>query len=167
MIINDSFIKGEKHLFNFEPESESTKLFNCRITAANEFYRYLYERGTLKAKSFEWKEYSDIVYFALDTQQLDPEDIPTPEQIKDFELISENFLNGNPAACHGCGAVEMAWMMLTYRDNDGTVSRSCECELCKYETNDRLYEIREERRKKGTRSAVKMLWNGIEWEEES
>lgn len=159
-IICDTFIKGEKKIFGDDPSTP----FNQRILAINEMYGWLYNQGILKEVSFEFKDYSDCAYFALDATDLIPyrkvmEESDCKQALDAVSIIFDE----EYTPCRYSGAWEIGWMMNTYRDNCGVVGRSWECDMVKHLNNDGAREIEKVKEEKGVKEAVKALFTQYDW----
>lgn len=106
---------------------------NIRITAVNEMYGWLNQRGLLKSLSFVWQEFVGGVAFGMDVENL----LPYKEEmlhsgIKDAELAVREIFDEVYQPCRFCGAIDLSWPMLGYRDEYGCVSRSWEANLVRF-----------------------------------
>lgn len=160
-ILVDCYEKGEKHIWG----NDANEQFNKTIIAVNDMYGWLYNQGILKKASFCWKDYSDMTYFALDVDDLKP-------YLK--EMISSGVNNTSLAIryifhepftpCLYSGAIELGWTMMTYRDFDGTVSRSWECGIIQSLSSPAVLDVEKIRKEKGVKEAVKYAFEISEFE---
>lgn len=158
-IICDSYDKVEKHLFTFNPNSQNTKAFNEKILAVNDMYGWLYEQGILKRISFEFKDYSDVTYFAFDVEDLKPYRSQMERcGIKNAKLAVVHIFDIQYTPCFYSGAIELSWTMQTYRDNGGCAGRSWECELIRHLDNKSAFEIWKTKEEKGVKEAIKQAF---------
>lgn len=152
-IICDNYQKNGKHLFGEDPTTE----FNQKIVAINNMYGWLYEKGILEKRSFEFKDYSDITYFALDAQDLLPyRSAMEASGVEGAELATRHIFDVEYSPCLYSGAIELAWTMFSYRDFDGTVSRSWENELCRHMNSSAVLDVRKMKDERGVKEAVKL-----------
>ena len=106
---------------------------NKRVIMINNLYNWLYKAGILEKISFEYKDYDDATFFAFDAADLKPyinniansgiEDVMDALNVILFENIQPCVFSGTRQP--GCN-------MSTYRNNNGCVGRSHECELIQY-----------------------------------
>lgn len=151
-IIVDSYIKGEKQLWTAAPAEE----FNRKIVAVNDMYGWLYAQGILKKVSFEFKDYSDVSFFAVDVKELSPYRAAMEQSgVKNARLAVEHIFDVEYTPCLYSGAIELSWTMFSYRDFDGTVGRSWECELCRHLDAVGVTDVAEIKDEKGIKEAVK------------
>jgi GNAT superfamily N-acetyltransferase len=152
-IICDSYQKGDKHLFDDDPNTE----FNQKIMAVNNMYGWLYEKGILRKVSFEFKDYSDITFFAFDAKELLPyRKAMEASGIDGAKLATEHIFDAEYSLCKYSGAIELSWTMFTYRDFGGTISRSWETDLCRHLNSPAVLDIRKAREQQGIKEAVKL-----------
>ena len=151
-IINDYYKKNDN--LTFDKDFMSEKFYN-QIKAVREMYGHLYEKGILKKVSFEYKDEADGTAFAFDAEELEPY---RKEMLKsgtyNAELAVNYILDTEYTPCIYCGALELSWTMLTYRDNCGCVGRSWECGMCKTLHAEVLQKINKIKEEKGCKIAV-------------
>lgn len=164
-IICDSFDKERAPVWKFNEQSEKTIEFNRKIKAVNDMYAWLYEKGVLEKISFEFKDYSDSTYFAFDVKDLEPyrKDMENAG-FQDTTLAVRHIFDEKYSPCLYSGAIELTWPMITYRDFDGTVSRSWECGLCKHMSSIGVLDVEAVREKQGVKAAVKLAFELSEFE---
>ena len=154
-IICDCYAKKNKEIFG----TKESKEFDRRIVAVNKMYGWLYDRGILKNVSFAWKNYFDATVFAFDAQDLLPHRGEMERSgIEDAELAAKMIFDEPISKCLYSGAIELSWTMETYRDRNGVVSHSWECELIRMMDNSTILEVRQIKEKKGTKKAVKKMF---------
>lgn len=154
-ILCDQYDKGEKSIWDLDPDHPSTQEFNRKILAANRMYKWLYEQGILKSVSFEFKDYSNITYFALDTAELRPYRSQMENSgALDAGLAVHHIFDEKYTPCFYSGAFQIGWTMMTYRDTDGMVSQSWECGLVKQLQTSDVLEVLNIQRQKGVKAAV-------------
>jgi hypothetical protein len=154
-IICDTYCKDKAPMFGKDPSDS----FNQRIAAVNNMYGWLYKQGILKKISFEWRDYSDITFFALDVDSLKSyrkamENSGVPNAM----LALHHIFDEEYTPCLYSGAIELTWTMLTYRDFEGTVERSWECFIVRDLNSVAAIDIQLCREKEGTRAALKLAF---------
>lgn len=150
-VISDSYTKGEKQIWG----SDKTDEFNRRILAVNDMYGWLYQQGILRQVCFEWKDYSDITYFAFNAQKLAPYRTQMENSgLSDAALAVQYIFDEDRRPCLYSGAIELGWTMRTYRDFDGTVGKSWECDLVSHLDSPTVLEIEEIRERDGIQAAI-------------
>ncbi len=160
-IICDTYTKGDKHLWGDNPHDE----FNQRIDAVNRMYGWLYEKGILNDVSFEFKDYEDAVYFAVDAKDLEPyRKEMEAAQIEGAALATRHIFDQDYTPCTYSGAIELGWTMMSYRDVDGCVGRSWECGLVKGLNTEGIYTVAKVRDEYGPKAAVKALFAQFDWD---
>ena len=164
-ILYDTYIKGEKPIWDLDPDNPSNKEFNRKILAANQMYEWLYNQGILKQVSFEFKDYSDMTFFALDVNDL----APYREQMEscgilDAEIAVHHIFDEEYTPCLYSGAFQIGWTMMTYRDTDGTVSRSWECGLVKSLATYAADDVLEIKNKSSVKAAVSEAFELLKFE---
>lgn len=158
-IICDSFAKGKVTQWTLDADSPSTQAFNRKIKAVNNMFAWLYEKGILDKVAFEMKDYTDTTYFALDVKDLAPyREEMASSGLEEAELAIQHIFDEEYSPCMFSGAIELTWMMRTYRDFDGTVSRSWECDLCRHLNSSAVLDIEEVKENKGVKEAVKLAF---------
>ena len=160
-IICDCYEKGTKHIFG----KDINLPFNQKIVAVNNMYGWLYNEGILKKTSFEFKDYSDCAYFAFDVADLVVYRKAMEKSGVDGAMLAvQHIFDEKYSPCEYCGAITLAWMMQTYRDFDGTVSRGLECDLCNHLNSCAVLEVYEIKEEKGVKAAVKKAFEFSEFE---
>lgn len=159
-IISDMYVKEDKHIWGNDPNEE----FNKRILAVNEMYGWLYEKGILEKVSFEFRDYEDAAYFALDAKDL----MPLRRQMEasgcqNASLATRHIFDESYTPCTYSGAIELGWTMMSYRDVDGCVGRSWECGLVKNLDSEGIYEVARVRDESGVKAAVSALYAQFDW----
>lgn len=155
-IICDTYVKGEKHVWSSDKDNPSNQEFNRKILAVNEMYGWLYEKGILRDISFEFKDYSDVTFFALDVKDLEPYRVDMAASgLKDVDVALQHIFDEYYTPCEYSGAIELGWTMRGYRDVDGTVSRSWECGLVKGLNTGSAYDVLSALEEHGVKAAVK------------
>lgn len=158
-IICDSFVKDEVKLWDLEPESVNTKTFNRKILAVNNMYMWLYEQGILDKIAFEMKDYTNITYFAFDVKNLEPyRNAMENCGVEDAAIAVQHIFDEKYSPCLYSGAIELTWTMFSYRDIDGTVGRSWECELCRHLNAGAVLDVGDIKEKQGVKAAVKHVF---------
>ena len=154
------YVKEDKHIFGNDPNTD----FNQRILAVNDMYAWLYDNGILQKVSFEFKDYEDCAYFALDTKDLLPYRKEMEASRLDKAALAVRYIFDEPCTpCVYCGAIELGWTMSTYRSVDGCVGRSWECSLIQELNTKSIYDISDIRKEKGIKAAVKALYGKMDW----
>lgn len=162
-IISDTYVKGKKYIFGDDPNTE----FNKKIVAVNNMYSWLYEQGILEKAAFVYKDYSDVTYFAVDAKDLEPyRKEMEASNIDGAALAVPHIFDVYYTPCEYSGAIQLGWMMKTYRSVDGCVGSSWECDLIKNLNVDGIYKIYDIQREKGTKEAVKALFDEFNWEKD-
>ena len=158
-IICDSFEKGKVSQWTLDADSPSTQAFNRKIKAVNNMFAWLYEKGILDKIAFEMKDYVDVTYFALDAKDLAPyREEMVSSGLEDADLAVQHIFDEEYSPCMFSGAIELTWMMRTYRDFDGTVSRSWECDLCRHLNSSAVLDVEEVKESRGVKEAVKLAF---------
>lgn len=161
-VINDVYHKNESPQFGDDPATP----FNTRVRAVNDMYGYLYNKGILKKESFVSKDYSDALYFAINTKGLESyREEMINSGIENAELAVRHIFDEKYDVCVYCGAITLGWLMVTYRDTCGCVGKSWECSGCKHFENSAVSKVAEVRRAKGVMEAVKYEWSLFKWDD--
>ncbi len=131
---------------------------NDRIKTMHDFYSILYNSGMLKNIAFEYKEYDDVVYFALEVKKLGAF---FDANIDNEVVISaaSHFLIGSMAPCNMSGAIQPGAVMSTYRDNNGCVGRSHECTIVQQLDTQACGMIYDEKKRCGVKDAVSLAFS--------
>lgn len=159
-IITDTYAKGDKYLWGNDPNDE----FNQRITAVNNMYAWLYDQGILEKVSFEFKDYDDATFFALDAKDLAPyRGEMEASQAEGAAMAVRHIFDEDYTPCTYSGAIELGWTMMSYRDVDGCVGRSWECGLVKNLNTDGIYEVADVRDREGVKAAVQFAFSQLDW----
>lgn len=164
-IICDIYSKDNLRLWEHDVNSPSTREFNRRITAVNNMYAWLYEKGILENVSFKFKDYSDVTHFAFDTNDL----LAYREEMEksdaeDAALAVQHIFDVEYTPCKYSGAIELTWTMQTYREVDGCVGRSWENSLVQGLQYNAIADLPYISADKGTKEAVKVLFERCEFE---
>ena len=157
MVIVDCFhlplIKNVENGENISPVKENL---------VEDVYRMLYLKGVIRDLAFAIKEYDDMVYFAIDANNLYPyrEDIrwAVNNKEKADEIDQLIFIRNNPV-CKYSGATQLTAPMITYRKNGWNVGSSCEIELVSELATPYAEYIRNIRQEKGIRECIRELFN--------
>ena len=158
-IICDSYSKGEKNLFKFNPDSLDTQKFNQKIAAVNNMYGWLYDQGILQKVAFEIRDYSDVTYFAFDAKDLESyRDEMMQSGVQDADLAVAHIFDVDYQPCIYSGTIELSWTMRSYRDFDGTVGRSWECDLIRHLNSSAVLDVEAVKNEKGIKEAVKLMF---------
>lgn len=160
-ILCDSYVKSGKRTFGDDPNTE----FNRQILRINTAYGWLYDNGILEKASFAFKDYEDMTYFALNTDALAPyrkqlEESGLPDAAYCASMIFDRYIT----PCTYSGAIQLGWTMFSYRDVDGVVGRSWECDLIKALNTDGIYKVAGVMDKEGVTAAVQNLFSHFDWE---
>lgn len=159
-IILDYYDKDTKQLWDLDAESLDTRRFNEKILAVNNMYGWLYEQGVLREESFKFKDYSDMVYFALDVKDLERyREMMVNSGVKGAELAVHHIFDEAYSPCLYSGAIQLSWLMMTYRDFDGTVGRSWECGLIKGLNSPTVLDVERTKTEKGVKAATEMAFD--------
>lgn len=162
-IICDTYSKKEKQLFGDDPTSD----FNQKILAVNNLYGWLYDRGILEKVSFEFKDHPDWTCFAFDARDLFPYRAEMEESGVEGAVLAAHHIFDEPySSCLYSGAIELGWMMSTYRDVDGCVGRSWECDLIKGLNTEAIYDISKVKDERGVKEAVRAMFAFYDWPEQ-
>ena len=154
-IICDSYYKKEKHLWSIEPENPNNQQFNRRILAVNHLYEWLYNNGVLEKVSFWFRDYEDKVYFALDVEALLPyHKNMEHSKVTDAALAVHHIFDEKHRPCRYSGAIQLGWIMATYRDNGGCIGSSWECDLVKMLQTRTVQKVLDIQNKHGVKEAV-------------
>lgn len=159
-IISDCYWKGDKPLLGPDPNTE----FNQKISAVNALYGWLYEQGILEKVSFEFKDYSNVSYFALDAEDL----LPFREQmacsgVHNVQKAIYAIFDEPYKPCLYSGTIEPGWTIATYRDVDGSVGRSWETNLVQFLNTKGIYEVYDALITKGPKSAASTMFGLHSW----
>lgn len=155
-IICDSYVKGEKRTWDLDKDNPKNQEFNRKILAVNNMFGWLYQNGILQDVSFQIKDYSDITYFAFDAKDLEAHrDAMAASGIPDSDLALRHIFDEPYTPCLYSGAIELTWTMMGYRDFDGSVSRSWECDLVKHLSADAVLDVEQIKDKKGVKEAIR------------
>ena len=157
--IVDKYQKERVVLWDLELESAGTQEFNRKVLAVNNMYGWLYEKGILEKISFEFKDYSDVTYFAFDTKALFPfRKEMEQSSVEDAAHAVQHIFDEEYTPCKYCGAIQLSWPMASYRDVDGCVGRSWESRLVQALGNNDISDLPYIAVDKGTKEAVKVLF---------
>lgn len=155
-IICDTYVKGEKHIWSADKDDWSSQEFNQKILAVNEMYGWLYKKGILREIAFEFRDYPDAMFFALDVKDLEPyRQVMAESGLKDADVAVRHIFDEYYTPCEYSGAIELGWTMAGYRDVDGCVGRSWECGLLKGLDARAAHDVLRVQEEKGTKEAVK------------
>ena len=158
-VICDCYIKGDKHLWSNPNNNPDTAAFNRKIVAVNNMYGWLYEQGILEKVSFVFKDYLSECSFAFDAKDLEPYRAKMVQNgVPDAALAVQHIFDEPYAPCRYSGAIDLSWTMMSYRDFDGTVSRSWECDLAKHLNSDAVLDVEDVKNTSGVREAVKLMF---------
>jgi len=164
-IISDVYCKDEKGVWDLNPENPKNQEFNRKIVAVNDMYGWLYEKGILRNVSFEFKDYPESTYFALDVKDLEPYRSEMEKcGVKDAELAVHHIFDKEYTPCIYSGAIELGWTMLTYRDTGGCIGKSWETEFVKHLSGNAAHEIYVLQNEKGVKAAVSKAFEFAEFE---
>lgn len=159
-IISDSYIKGEKQIWGDDPKDA----FNQKILAVNNMYGWLYQQGILEKVSFVFKDYAEGTHFALNAKDLEPYRREMEEcGAESAALAVHHIFDEEYTPCVYSGAITLGWTMSTYRDVDGCVGRSWECDLIKCLNTEGIYDIANIRDEQGVKAAVVALYSQFDW----
>lgn len=159
-IICDIYIKKDKKIWGDDIQDE----FNQRILAVNNMYGWLYEKGILEKASFEFKDYEEASYFALDAKDLLLYRSEMEKSgVTGAALATRHIFDEPYTPCSYSGAIELSWTMSSYRSVDGCVDRSWECGLVKNLDTTGIYDVAEVRDAQGVRAAVHALFSQFNW----
>ena len=154
-IITDSYFKKDKPIWDLDIDSPRNQEFNRKILAVNDMYGWLYEKGILRDVSFEFKDYSDMSYFALDVKDLGPYRSEMEKSgLKDASLAVHHIFDEEYTPCQYSGAIQLGWTMNTYRDIDESVGSSWETGLIQHLNSSAVHKILDIQREKGVKAAV-------------
>jgi hypothetical protein len=128
-IICDCVSKNGPNLYG----NDITTPLNKRMIMINNLYLWLYKEGILEKISFEYKDYDDATFFAFDAADL----VPYVNNIVNSGIESAAdalnlILFDKIQPCVFSGTRQPGCRMTTYRNNNGCVGRSHECELIQY-----------------------------------
>lgn len=155
-IILDKYIKGKKQIWGEDPFEP----FNHRILSVNNMYGWLYEQGILREESFKFKDYSDMSYFALDVKDLEPfREQMLNSGVEGAELAVQHIFDEDYTPCLYSGAIQLSWTMLSYRDFDGTVSRSWECGMIQGLQSHTVLDVEQIKNEQGVKAAVEATFD--------
>lgn len=159
-IISDCYWKENKPLLGPDPNTE----YNQKISAINAMYGWLYAHGILEKVSFEFKDYSNVTYFALDAEDL----LPFREQMERSDVNNAQkavyaIFDEPYKPCLYSGTIEPGWPMDTYREVDGCVGRSWETNLIQHLKTKDIYKVYDVLKTKGPRSAASAMFGLHKW----
>ena len=133
------------------------------VTATRKMYGYLYEKGILEKISFLYR--IDIidgqtgVSFAFDAEDLKPyKDEMLNSGIENADVAVERLLKKEIKPCLYCGAIQLSWTMMCYRDTYGCVDKSWECSMVQVLDSGKAEEVSDTLENKTTKDAVHKLW---------
>jgi len=159
-VISDTYIKHNKKIWGDEPNTE----FNQKILAVNNMYGWLYQQGILEKVSFEFKDYAENTYFALDVKELEPYRNEMEScGLEGSALAVYHIFDKDYTPCVYSGAIELGWTMASYRNVDGCVGRSWECGLIKMLNTDGIYAVAKVRDEQGIKAAMHTLFSQFDW----
>lgn len=159
-IIMDSFIKQNKRIYG----EDKDHVFNQRILAVNQMYGWLYNQGILEKVAFAYQDCPKEVVFAIDAKDLEPYRRNMEEsRVPDAALAVQHLLDEPYTPCVYSGAIQMGWLMDSYRDVDGIVGRSWECDLVKFLNEKAVNEIAGVRENEGVKAAVQKTFSYYDW----
>lgn len=174
-IIIDTFFKKKTPCWNeTNPKNQKDASdFNRRIQAVNRMYGWLEEKGILKEIAFRYTQLLengeiDTIDFAVDVNKLLPyREAMEQSRIEDANIAVYAIFDADISPCRFCGGIELTWVMSTYRNNSGCVSRSHECYRCRDLRSEVCYEIGEYKRKAGSIATIDKYWDvyekGYDW----
>ena len=161
-IICDVYQKEHKQLWG----DDLNDAFNQKIMAVNNMYGWLKDAGILENISFEFHEQPQSVCFAFDVKDLAPyRDSMEKCGIAGSSLAVRHIFDENYTPCHYSGAIQLGWSMFSYRDVDGYVGRSWECDLIKGLNNNAIYDVQDILTGQGVKAAVQKLFSYYIWPE--
>lgn len=161
-IICDVYQKEDKHLWGDNPNDT----FNQKIMAVNNMYGWLYDTGILENISFEFHEQPKCICFAFDAKDLEPyRERMENSRIDGSQLAVKHIFDETYTPCNYSGAIQLGWSMFSYRDVDGCVGRSWECDLIKGLNNKAIYDIQDIQTGQGVKAAVQKLFSYYIWPE--
>ena len=160
-IISDAYVKKNKHIFGDDP----TEPYNQKILAINAMYGWLYEQGILEKVCFEFKDLPNVTQFAFCVKDLEPyrQEMSAADLPKADLAVTEIF-DTYYSPCVYSGVIQLSWPMSTYRNVDGCVGRSWECDLIKGLNTKAIYDVLAVKEERGTVAAVKALYEKYIWE---
>lgn len=160
-IIADSYDKERDPVFGDDLKCE----FNIRIAAINQMYGWLYEQGILKKASFEFKDYSEATYFAIDAKALAPyRKAMEASGVPNANIAVHHIFDEFYTPCLYSGAISLSWPMLTYREVDGVTHRSCECEYIREMRTSAAIDVGAIALEKGPKAAISEAFRLLEFE---
>lgn len=161
-IICDVYQKEDKQLWGDNPND----IFNQKIMAVNNMYGWLQDAGILEKVSFEFHEQPKCICFAFDAKDLEPyRDEMEDSGVRGSALAIQHIFDEAYTPCRYSGAIQLGWSMFSYRDVDGCVGRSWECDLIKGLNTKAIYDVRDVQTEKGVKEAVKKLFSYYIWPE--
>ena len=159
-IISDFLMKEEKELFGKDTNSK----FNQKILAVNGMYDWLYKKGILKHESFVFKDYENASFFALDVKNLEKYRKEMEESgVHDASIAVKHIFDVEYSPCLYSGAIQLAYPMVTYRDNGGCVGKSYECDVVQDLSTEAVQEVYLIKKEKSVKEAVKAAYKMLEW----
>lgn len=139
---------------------------NQRILAVNNMYRWLHENGILEKESFILKGYPKGIAFAVDVAKLLPYRKEMENcQVPGAALAVRHIFDESYTPCMYSGTIQPGGVMSTYRDVDGCVDKSWECDLIKGLNTETIYEVNRIKEEQGIQAAVKALFGCYIWSE--
>lgn len=161
-IICDYFEKGEKSIWGDDLSSP----LNQKILAVKNMYAWLQDAGILQNVAFLRKESANAVCFALDAEDLRPyRQQMESSGVLGAQLATEHIFDREYTPCVYSGVIQLAWPMSSYRDVDGCVGRSWECELIKGLNTEGIYGVNKVLEEEGVKAAVHKLFSFYVWQE--
>lgn len=160
-IICDVYIK---HCSVKDMYGESEEDRQCEFFAVNDMYGWLYSQGILKEVCFEFKDYDEGTFFAMDAVELETYRAKMEAaNTYNTELATRLIFEEKATPCTYSGAICLTWPMDTYRNVDGCVGRSWECALAQLQNVATISAIAEVQRKEGPKEAVRELFRRHCW----
>lgn len=159
-IICDSLAKEKKNIWGDDPND----VFNQKIIAVNNMYRWLYDQGILEKISFQFKDLANETFFALNVADLEPYRAQMERSgVKDADATIRHIFDVEYTPCEYSGAIQLGWTMHTYRSVDGMTGSSWECDLIKMLNTDAIYEVRDMQQAQGIKAAVDKMFSYFDW----
>lgn len=161
-VIMDSFIKQNKQIYGTDESLD----FNQRVLAVNKMYGWLNEQGILQKIALAYQNCPNEIYFALDAKALEPYRRAMEESnVPEAALAVRHLLDEPYTPCQYSGAIQPGWLMDSYRETDGIVGRSWECDLVKFLSARAANDVRSTYETGGVKAAVQKVFSMYDWPE--
>lgn len=166
IVVDAVYLNGNRTL-STEKTGDKYLGFDKRITAINNMYIWLYKQGILQKVAFEFHKSSDTCYcFAFDTSALKPYQKEMEENgVEDAVLAIQQIFEDVFTPCEYTGAIQLGWMMETYRDVDGCTGRAWELSPIQTLSNKDAFEVMKIKDEKGIKAGISYMFTMFKWKD--